>query len=90
MALSDRDRQVLDLEATFWRTTGAKTEAIRGLNLTATRYYQILNRLLDNPDALAYAPTTINRLRRLRKDPRRGAHRGPLDEDRPHRAEGQD
>lgn len=82
MTLSDRDRAVLDIEATFWRTTGAKTEAIRGLNLTATRYYQILNQLLDNPDALAYAPTTINRLRRLRKDPRRGSHHRQMDEDR--------
>nr|MBA2477365.1 DUF3263 domain-containing protein [Sporichthyaceae bacterium] len=31
-----------------------------------TRYYQVLNALIDRPEALAYDPMLIKRLRRLR------------------------
>ena len=34
--------------------------------LSATRYYQLLNALLDDPRALAHDPVTVNRLRRIR------------------------
>ncbi|MCB5178855.1 DUF3263 domain-containing protein [Streptomyces antimicrobicus] len=58
---------VLAYEGRTWPGPGAKERAIReGLGLTPVRYYQLLNALLDDPRALAHAPTTINRLRRLR------------------------
>ncbi len=64
--LSQRDRQILDLEAQHWRYAGAKEAAIRDvLDLTPTRYYQVLLALLDDREALAYAPMAVNRLRRL-------------------------
>ncbi|HLR55616.1 MAG TPA: DUF3263 domain-containing protein [Actinomycetales bacterium] len=65
--LSERDAQILDFERQWWRYAGAKDDAISELfDLTATRYYQILNSLLDNPAALAHDPMLIKRLRRMR------------------------
>ncbi|MGW3077111.1 MULTISPECIES: DUF3263 domain-containing protein [unclassified Kitasatospora] len=71
--LSERERAVLALEARQWRTAGAKERAIREeLGLSPTRYYQVLNALLDREEALAHAPVLVNRLRRVR-EARRGA-----------------
>jgi hypothetical protein len=77
--LSERDRLILDFEGgPHWKYAGAKEDEIRRrFQLSATRYYQVVNALLDRPEALAYAPMTVKRLRRLRKsrqDARR--HRG--------------
>jgi hypothetical protein len=35
-------------------------------SLSATRYYQVLNQVIDNPAALAAEPLLVRRLRRLR------------------------
>jgi hypothetical protein len=65
--LSDRDRAVLAFERQWWRHAGAKEQAIRDrFGISATRYYQVLNALLDRSEAVAYEPQTVNRLRRLR------------------------
>lgn len=74
--LTDRDRAILDFEAgPHWRYAGAKEQEIRRqFDLSATRYYQLLNALLDRPEALTYAPMTVKRLRRLRSA--RAASRG--------------
>ncbi len=65
--LSDRDRRVLDFESRWWHFPGPKDHDIREvLGMSATRYYQILRRLLDDADALAADPMTIRRLRRVR------------------------
>ena len=34
--------------------------------MSATRYYQVLNALIDKPEALAFDPLLVKRLRRLR------------------------
>jgi hypothetical protein len=66
-ALTERDRQILAFERQWWRHAGAKEQAIRDtFDLSSTRYYQILNGLLDNPAALAHDPVVVGRLRRLR------------------------
>ena len=66
-ALTDRERAVLDFENQWWRHAGAKEQAIRdAFNLSPTRYYQLVNALLDRPAALAYDPVLVKRLRRLR------------------------
>lgn len=66
--LSERDAKILDFERQWWRYAAAKDDAINDLfGLSATRYYQILNALLDNPAALAYDPMLIKRLRRMRE-----------------------
>jgi hypothetical protein len=65
--LSDRDRQILAFERQWWKYAGAKEQAIRELfAMSATRYYQVLNALIDSPAALAHDPMLIKRLRRMR------------------------
>jgi hypothetical protein len=65
--LTDRDRKVLEFERQWWKYAGAKEQAIRDLfDLSSTRYYQLLNQLIDDPAALAFDPMLVKRLRRLR------------------------
>ncbi len=65
--LSDRDRRILEFERQWWKYAGAKEEAIKELfSMSATRYYQVLNALVDRPEALAADPMLVKRLRRLR------------------------
>ena len=65
--LSDRDRAILAFERQWWKYAGAKEQAIRDLfDMSATRYYQVLNTLIDHPAALAHDPMLVKRLRRLR------------------------
>jgi len=66
-ALSERDRDLLFFERHWWRHAGAKEQAIRErFAMSATRYYQLLNVLLDRPEALVADPMLVKRLRRLR------------------------
>lgn len=66
-SLSDRDRRILEFERQWWKYAGAKEQAIRDLfDMSATRYYQILNALIDTPAALEFDPMLVKRLRRLR------------------------
>lgn len=67
--LTQRDRRVLEFEAMWWSYPGPKDVAIRDyLDMSATRYYQVLRRLMDNADAMAFDPMTVRRLQRVRKD----------------------
>jgi hypothetical protein len=66
-ALSERDREILAFERQWWKYAGAKEQAIRDLfEMSATRYYQVLNNLIDRPEAVAHDPMLVKRLRRLR------------------------
>jgi Protein of unknown function (DUF3263) len=63
---------VLDFERHWWRHAGAKEEAIRRqFGIGPTAYYQLLNRLLDDPAALAHDPMLVKRLQRQRASRRR-------------------
>src|SRR5919112_297867 len=65
--LSQRDRDVLDFERQWWKYAGAKEQAVREkFDMSSTRYYQVLNALIDRPEALAHDPLLVRRLRRLR------------------------
>jgi Protein of unknown function (DUF3263) len=65
--LSERDREIIAFERQWWKYAGAKEQAIRELfDMNATRYYQVLNALIDNPAALRADPMLIKRLNRLR------------------------
>ena len=65
--LTRREREILAFERQWWRHAGAKEQAIRDLfDVSATRYYQLLNAVLDRPEALAADPMLVKRLRRLR------------------------
>ncbi|NED95588.1 DUF3263 domain-containing protein [Phytoactinopolyspora alkaliphila] len=66
-ALDDRERELLDFERQWWKYAGSKEQVIRDrFDMTATRYYQVLNALIDRPEALAHDPMLVKRLRRLR------------------------
>ena len=66
-SLSERDQRILDFERQWWRYAGAKEQAIRELfDCSATRYYQLLNALIDDPAALRSDPMLVKRLRRMR------------------------
>ncbi|MEV6375983.1 DUF3263 domain-containing protein [Micromonospora musae] len=74
--LTEREQAILGFEQQWWRHAGAKEQAIRDVfGLSATRYYQLLNGLLDNPAALAAEPVLIGRLRRLRSSRARNRRR---------------
>ena len=65
--LSEREQEILAFERQWWKYAGAKEQAIRDLfDMSATRYYQVLNALIDRPDALVFDPMLVKRLRRLR------------------------
>jgi|tagenome__1003787_1003787.scaffolds.fasta_scaffold17361179_1 Protein of unknown function (DUF3263) len=67
VSLPAREREMLAFERQWWRYAGAKEEAIREqFGMPATRYYQVLNALVDRPEALAADPLLIRRLRRMR------------------------
>jgi len=66
-SLSDRDREVLEFERQWWKYAGAKETAVREkFDMSSTRYYQVLNALIDKPESLEADPLLVRRLRRLR------------------------
>ena len=77
VALTQRDRDILDFERAWWTATSPKDVQIRErFELSATRYHQILNEMLDTEEAMAYDPLVVRRLHRQR-DRRRRARLEP-------------
>jgi hypothetical protein len=67
LELTRREHEMLTFERQWWRQAGAKETAIRDrFGMPPTRYYQVLNALVDRPDALAADPLLVRRLRRVR------------------------
>lgn len=65
--LSERDAAILDFEDVWFTSAVPKDQAImEHFSLSSTRYYQLLNQLIDTPQALAYKPLLVKRLRRMR------------------------
>lgn len=65
--LTDRDLKILDFERSWWKHAGVKEQAIRDrFDMSATRYYQLLNELLAKPEAESHDPILVKRLQRLR------------------------
>jgi hypothetical protein len=65
--LSERDIEILDFERSWWKHAGVKEQAIKErFEMSATRYYQVLNELIEDPAAMAHDPILIKRLKRLR------------------------
>jgi hypothetical protein len=65
--LTQRDKDILEFERQWWKYSGAKEQAFREkFAMSSTRYYQVLNALIDRPEALAHDPLLVRRLRRLR------------------------
>jgi hypothetical protein len=86
MALSDRDRAILDFEGSWWTEPGSKEDAVRArFALSATRYYQILALLADSAEAEDYDPLVVRRLRRVRDRRRRARYESSYAGGRPQR-----
>jgi hypothetical protein len=67
VTLTPREKAILDFERMWWAEPGSKESGIRQrLSLSTTRYYQLLSQLLDTPEAMAYDPLLVRRLRRER------------------------
>lgn len=68
-SLSELEMRMLAFERSWWRSPGAKErEILDALGMSATRYYQLLNELIDRPEAAAFDPALVARLRRRRAD----------------------
>jgi uncharacterized protein DUF3263 len=65
-------QEILEFERSWWGFSTQKEAAVRDrFALSPARYYQLLNRLIDRPEALAYDPMLVRRLRRVREARRR-------------------
>jgi len=63
---------ILDFERMSWQLSGPKEAAIRErLGLSTTRYYRLVNELIDRPEAYEYDPLLVRRLRTRRDERRR-------------------
>lgn len=74
MNLTPRERALLDFERGWWLEAGGepKRSAVRRcLDMSPSSYWAMLERLLDSPEALAYDPLLVRRLRRRRDERRR-------------------
>ena len=72
MALTELQLRILAFERNWWRQPGAKEQAILDtLGISPTRYYQLLNELIDSPEALQFDPALVKRLRARRARRRR-------------------
>ncbi len=70
--LTAREQEILAFERQWWKYAGAKEQAVRDLfEMSSTRYYQVLNALIDRSDALAFDPMLVKRLRRMRQSRQR-------------------
>jgi hypothetical protein len=77
MALSDRDRAILDFERSWWMEPGSKRAAIElRFQMSSGRYYQLLGQLVTSREAAAYDPLVVLRLRRRRDRRRRARYEG--------------
>ena len=81
-ALQERDLRILAFERRVWRSPGAKELEIREtFAISATRYYQLLNELIDQPEAVAFDPVLVKRLRARRSRRARRRSVRPADAD---------
>jgi hypothetical protein len=65
--LAQTDIDMLDFERSWWKHAGVKESAIKErFGISATKYYQLLNELLERPEALDYDAILVKRLKRLR------------------------
>lgn len=74
--LTETEQGILSIEQRRWRSRSAKLLAIADeLDMTETRYYQVLSGLIDRPEALMFTPGMVSllRARRARGHARRTA-----------------
>ena len=81
MSLTERDRAIIDFERTWWSHDASKETMIRErLDLSTTRYYEILGELAESREAYAFDPLVIRRVRKMRTQRRRARFERPLEQ----------
>jgi hypothetical protein len=76
--LLEHEAVLIDFERNAFMLDGSKESNIRlDLRMSPTKYYRLLNSLIDDPAAYAYDPLTVTRLRRQRDERRRTRIEGP-------------
>ncbi len=82
LRLTEREPRDPGVRASWWKYAGDQGAGDpRRVRLSATRYYQVLNALIDREAALAYDPLLVKRLRRMRATRRRTRSARRLDAD---------
>ena len=77
MALSDRDRAILEFERAWWLEPGTKEAALRSrLDLSPSRYRELLYSIIDQPEAMAFDPLVVRRTRKVRERNRKARFEG--------------
>jgi len=75
--LTEHECALLDFEREAWLLTARKNDAIRArLSMSPSTYYRVLHALIERPEAAAYDPLTVLRLRKRREQARRSRHEG--------------
>jgi len=86
MGLSQRDKEILEFEESWWVHPGTKASAIRErLGLSPTRYYRCLAELVESSEAMEHAPLLVRRLRLRRSQRRRDRFEGAVQPHHPRR-----
>jgi len=86
MALSERDREILAFEESWWTRPEKKAIAIRRrIGISPTQYYRQLGELVDSGRANEHFPLLVRRLRRQRAERRRGRFEGVAEQQHPRR-----
>ena len=66
-SLTDRQHAILTFERQWWKHLDARTATVRHLfDCSPVQYRRELDEILDLPEALAYDPLLVKRLRRQR------------------------
>ncbi len=79
MALTERDRAIIEFERTYWAQDESKETLIRDrFDLSTTRYYELLSDVIDSDEAYELDPLVIKRLRNRRVRRRRARFEGQI------------
>jgi hypothetical protein len=76
-SLTDRQHRILTFERQWWKHVDARTTTVRELfSCSPVQYRRELDEILDLPEALAYDPLLVKRLRRRREERATAARTG--------------
>lgn len=64
------ERAVLDFESQWWAHGKKSDSIVERFKMKPSTYYARRAEIVARPEALAYAPITVRRLRRTRRPPR--------------------
>jgi Protein of unknown function (DUF3263) len=79
-ALTERDKAILDFEASWFVIDGDRIDILRERFACSPEEYTLeLNRVIDHPGAIEFSPLVVRRLQRNRQRRRRARLVGSVD-----------